>query len=410
MMDDAYYIMLLNIQMKVDQFLTLVIDKSSHQIIKQNIEKMKTNQVYIQGNELEQKNVKAKKCGVCHLNTSKSCDAFKDIECCEKCSTKTISKTDAKNIYKLNQVNLDQLDFIMVYLKCYRKYGKFYSLKDVRGIALSKHGAIYPPEKVNAAKNKREEQLNKALEIFENDKELQNHFRNSRSCIIFLQNGEGGINRLKQRFKRYPEFCKVIQEYPHITPNMYMGVLEIFFDFPNVEEFKHSIENEMAKDKRRQDINELLQELNMLSFHTHSIIQQYVNYGNNNLDIESVIIPLYERQERETKLKEGLALHGLVMRSDSFVCKEYIENNSGSLNETIRMMREMHFFFSSTNYKNIMGQMMRDEYAYQREEMYDNDDSTEEDYQIDHSQVSKNAKIRALRLYKGTVPDYVGID
>ena len=59
------------------------------------------------------------------------------------------------------------------------------------------------------------------------------------------------------------------------------------------------------------------------------------------------------------------------------------------------MMREMKFFFHSTDYKTVMGGMMRR-----------NSDSDEED-PIDHAEVSKRAKKAALKRYNGNIPDYV---
>jgi len=283
--------------------------------------------------------------------------------------------------------DFNKIDYISVYMQCYKVYGVFYSLKDVQGITLINYGSIYPPEKVNIAKTKRVEQLEKVLCSYSED--VRDALRKLNMTNEFLKNGNKGITVLKQNFQKYPEFLEVIRQYSHLVPHN-----ELFQQFVNVtvHQFKVNIEYEMATKRRR---SEIIDEIGTQYIHLSCVQLSIDGY----IDKDSVIMAINDRKQREIRLRKSLAFHNLHIRSDSLICKDFVDRNKGTLEETVRIMREMNFFFTFTNYKNIMRNLMRLEYEYQRETNY-------EDI-IDRTEISKQAKRQALKYYRGNVPDFI---
>ena len=72
-------------------------------------------------------------------------------------------------------------------------------------------------------------------------------------------------------------------------------------------------------------------------------------------------------------LIKALKSRGLKLRDDSRLCKYYIEDGDGTLQEIVEIMHEMDWFFSKTNYRHVMSSSSWDDYV----DDYDYLDSSE---------------------------------
>ena len=74
-------------------------------------------------------------------------------------------------------------------------------------------------------------------------------------------------------------------------------------------------------------------------------------------------LQLLERKTRKEILVELLKQHNLVLRQDSTLCFNYIENGVGEVNEIVTTMLEMDFYFKYTKYSTILSNI-KSNYIY----------------------------------------------
>jgi hypothetical protein len=125
----------------------------------------------------------------------------------------------------------------------------------------------------------------------------------------------------------------------------------------------------------------------------------------------------YAMLERRKVLTAKLHEHGLALRRDSRLCREFIQHST-DLDEVVRMMREMHFFYTQTNYAQVYKRLLNQEYKQAKRDLRDIcgyiDDPKE--YRrllrknIDYDGISVQAKWEVLSGLDGSnvvVPDFV---
>lgn len=150
------------------------------------------------------------------------CERTKSKTPCQKCGEKTstiypfshgkkhctdcremyqITKTEAKNVYKLTDKDLEKLDFSSSVHFLYGTRITYFSRKQVICYSLLKHGAI-PKKRTYSnsnAKEKREVQVSLLQEKypFANQTSMQFTFQISQ----YIRNGRGGIRKLEEAMK-----------------------------------------------------------------------------------------------------------------------------------------------------------------------------------------------------------------
>ena len=71
------------------------------------------------------------------------------------------------------------------------------------------------------------------------------------------------------------------------------------------------------------------------------------------------IVEEHQMEQRRADLIAALAAKNLQLRSDSVMCREYIEHGERSLEEVVDIMHEMQFFFSQTSYREELTAVFR---------------------------------------------------
>jgi hypothetical protein len=84
----------------------------------------------------------------------------------------------------------------------------------------------------------------------------------------------------------------------------------------------------------------------------------YVNYINqqNRIKLEKKIQQekkVIEKNKRKQDILQLLKENNLQLRDDSILCNNYIDYDIGNINEIVTIMIEMDFYFKYTNYANI---------------------------------------------------------
>ncbi|KAJ3178678.1 hypothetical protein HDU85_005081 [Gaertneriomyces sp. JEL0708] len=70
-------------------------------------------------------------------------------------------------------------------------------------------------------------------------------------------------------------------------------------------------------------------------------------------DINEIAETIRTKDQRKSRLVEALQKHRLTLRNDSRICEAYIERNEGVLEDVVRVMVEMHWFFNHTDYASL---------------------------------------------------------
>ena len=59
-------------------------------------------------------------------------------------------------------------------------------------------------------------------------------------------------------------------------------------------------------------------------------------------------------------MRKALAARGLDLRSDSFLCRRYIQANVGDVGEIVDEMKIMHILHTQTNYIDVLHRLPQD--------------------------------------------------
>lgn len=101
-----------------------------------------------------------------------------------------ITKTEAKKTYKLNDTDLQKLDYSCAIHFLYGTRITYYSRKQVVASCIIKHGGIFPTKSVSLAKEKRIKQVELLKSKYG---DILPHL-----CINYINNGCGGIRKLEK--------------------------------------------------------------------------------------------------------------------------------------------------------------------------------------------------------------------
>ncbi len=315
--------------------------------------------IYKNGKQIENDSFrKPEICQICHNVKTTIVNPFSKIYNCMGCRKPDISHTDAKTKYKLDDNDLANLDYHVVYIRTYRIYATLYNPKDVLGYALAKHGTLKLVKKrglENKALKKREEQLEKYLVEYI---PLAYHadVREYSFVMEFLKNGADGVRNLKRELAEFSEFIDCL-------------------------------------DKKGVEVNQYIR-----------MFPKYLQ--NRNWVVQYV--------ERKQELVEMLASYGLELRDDSSLCKQYMKGQENDLAFVITTMRQMDFLMKNTNYQEVMSEILDQAYERAREDIrmiYGHISDPDEYREIlrgfaNPHECSARAKQKVLAAYKGTLPDY----
>ena len=113
--------------------------------------------------------------------------------------------------------------------------------------------------------------------------------------------------------------------------------------------------------------------------------------------------------KRKKEIVAELGKVGLLLRSDSRMCAEYIDGSRDDLQEIVKVMIEMNFLHKYTDYADIMKRVVQRQY----DEIADLGWLPTDEYemlveQIDFHALSQSAQRMALKAFKGNrdkVPD-----
>lgn len=156
---------------------------------------------------------------------------------------------------------------------------------------------------------------------------------------------------------------------------------------------------------------ERLSEKNLAMSDDHGTCERYIT--NQIDDIDYVIRILQDVKDRKRKvqerreiLKAKLQEQNLNLRNDSRVCSDYIYGKRDDIDNVVLIMMEMNYFFSKTNYKNIMDRLMSDLKTEIRESYgYLDSDEYHDMIESEIPLLSDTAKRTAIRNKKD-VPEY----
>lgn len=217
---------------------------------------------------------------------------------------KCICKSTVLKEFHLSEKDLEYIDYISVPNPHYKCSGdmKLYEKRDVYVAMYNKYGDEKGYEYLYKRKNKKKIDKKKKLEH---------------------------INT-----KKYKNIC---DEY--LSGKISMKKLE---------------EKILERNKREKKINEL-----NLGKDYYGKIEYYIDYGG---DIE-VVKGIYGRRK---KLVKELKKNNLELRSDSVLCKGYIMDDNYELEFVVNTMIEMDWLFKNTSYHNIMRELRRNYYMYDK--------------------------------------------
>jgi hypothetical protein len=282
-----------------------------------------------------------------------------------------VGATSAKKDWYLDESDLNNLLVNKKYVARYRQFIRMYLQKDVVIAAIIKFGG---PEKlqekldnrmkrcargsVSAAKQKRLDAIAKL--------QLDTSSQKWDLCVAdYIANGVGGLKRVKKRLSRWDEFHTIIENHVEAA----------------YREFAMAFVERCVGEE----------DVDILSYINNAIAAKKV------------------RQIRTGTLEHALAEHGLHLREDSSVCKQYINNERDDLHDVVRIMREMQYLHAHTKYKSIMDNLIarfrneiREMYGWLPYEEY------REVLQEEIPTLSEEAKKQAMKTKaQKNVPDFM---
>ncbi len=125
----------------------------------------------------------------------------------------------------------------------------------------------------------------------------------------------------------------------------------------------------------------------------------YVNSGRVG-ELEIACRSIRNAMRRMRALELALRECGCELRADSKLCTRFIDYGQGNIPEIVVTMREMEFYYTHTNYKNILDELWRDARASQNHRYDHHYSDSDDDYdRIDPHELSESAKHIALRRW-----------
>jgi hypothetical protein len=172
-------------------------------------------------------------CDVCEEECDQY-DPFTKKFVCHECCTPTISKTDAKKTWKLNDDQLKTLDSYQYKHGVYKTICSLYRLQDVTQMSLivhrtrDTHSVLSSP--VSQAKLKRIKVLDDAIRTLPD--EVHRDAYTLDVCVSYLKNGKGGIRKVTDVLGHWNQFALDLATFPD-RRYMQEGEMAIFKLFVN---------------------------------------------------------------------------------------------------------------------------------------------------------------------------------
>jgi hypothetical protein len=313
-------------------------------------------------------------CYSCNIdNIITSNNQTNEIYLCYDCNHNKIYKTDCIKQYKLTEDDLADLhygEFTNRRILC-----TYYYKPEVINILLQKYGPNYETIIQQYKNNKKNKQ--------ENNK--QN--REQKIKTMFFENN---IN---------------YNEYQHL--NIIKNYLSNGKNIKNIIKYISNI------DKRKKSLNEKLLEYNL---EPDNIYCHYYVYGiNDNNDIynivsniDNVINKLREMRRRKMILEIKFMLNEIELRTDSTICKNFINGcDDYTIDEIAKIMKEMKFYYEETNYSSILKNVRHKYIGEQRQYgWYEHDDDNEEIVRENAKKIAMNEYIKKNKVKPNFTLDY----
>lgn len=288
---------------------------------------------------------KEKHCYICE-GPSREIDELGKFDICDECYSnkdKMITYTEAKKRYKVDDIP-DEYPHKPYHTIAYGKsvHGRLYSVADMEIMFEEKHGMSYEEFKKREATKAVERDAKRLAKKVSRKKSLQSRLKKAgfvfdeenTEHVSYVNKGQPTIKSIigeaiKQR--RHKERMvivkgeldkrgvKMINE--KSCPMLMTFLTEDDKVKPSIEQVVKCIEKEH---KRREEQR-----------------RKEVDARNS-------------KKKRRKLLSDRLGEYGLEMRSDSKVCKAYIEMNKIGLDTVVDIMREMDFFYSYTHYTDLI--------------------------------------------------------
>ena len=319
--------------------------------------------------------------------------------------------TRAKTIFKLNALDLSHLNFKQSPHPCFKnKVITEYSLNDIVGLSIIKHGSLDTEHdlQTNKSLTKRETQFEKLVTKYDLKKQIPDIIHHN-IYIDFMRNGSNGVRIFEQsisQWKEAKEFVKKSSSYS--IPNIEFNTF--FTDYLSDKE--KSISIIQGQIDRCANFSKFYDYLKVDLCIPYHIREDYIKTDN-----EGSVMAWIQSVTRKHNLESELQKHNLKLRKDSITTAAYIANtnNSHNLPECVRIMREMDFFHTKTNYGKIIRRMLDTEYDLAKENIRENYGyiRDHEEYMnllneyVDKIKLSRDAKTEALKNYKGNLPEFI---
>lgn len=301
------------------------------------------------------------------------------------------SATRAKREFRIEQDELRVLNFEVRYVRKARGYFKFYLTSDVRALAVRKYspmGVSDIKEAREAKKNRKEALQAERLEVIKQcvPEDALAHVQQMRICADFISNGKG-VRNLRERLQRVMEIYQAMKgAFPGRSTSecydMAIGFSSSAFSIENILARQRIIDamplrtNQVTRLNLSRDGKDLVDRE----------IRQYIDSAIGSPD--SIAAAAQTRLERKRRLEEEINV-----RSDSELCRQYIMGEREDFDHVVTTMREMAWYYASTNYASILRDYYDDFYYYRRRD--------EEEYvEIDRHAASEECKWRAIRDYR----------
>jgi len=370
-----------------------------------------------EGKTLHQKGIPgSKKCNICHTTRTSWINPFNDKLTCMTCRPNMVSLTDVKKTYKFTDEDLVYLDKFLTRHSTYRNDITLFLKKDVLSLCILKYGSLTPPAKIKktlqSAKEKRFEQLNKVLSKHI-DSEEHDDIMNLDMCKDFLRNGAEGIRKLEANLSLWNKYKSFVAPYKHM-----FNMKEFFTHFKMyikgdeehiINEYKINTLRQKRRDNIEEKIRRVMEEMG------YDFASDVVNSYARETYIRTGNISSIQRCFRFHDLNTRLQAYGLKYRDDSVICNDFADGKVKDIDEVVRIMREMDFFYNMTNYSNVVKHMLDNAYRSAKDRIYSSYGWIEDraEYSailsslVNRENISKSAKKQVLKKHKGVVPEFV---
>jgi hypothetical protein len=241
---------------------------------------------------------------------------------CKHClkNVSLITATDAKKIWFLNDEDLEDLNVLEKWNSRYRQHMRLFDKEEVKLKSLERNG---PPKNLYDKQNKPKPLISAAkakriASIATKYPDIPDDMK--QACMDdYINNGKGGLSTVKERVERWKEF------------DAYMSTLAL-------EEKDLFLPHEIKNHQNEHTING-----------EHGNVPQMM----------TVILNIKKKtNDRRKMLIAKLNERNLELRSDSKICRDYIEGYRNDIDNVVNIMDEMAYYYNCTDYPAVMNRLV----------------------------------------------------